>query len=134
MGKHGTTYAPIKKKRRVNPLLPVLGILMAIAVAVIAYILVPYIVDQWPALNRIITSGQNIHVLWPPSRERIIFTVVMWAVVFGAFMFVVALMVGRHPDEEENIKFQKEAAKRFKERQREKALERERRRRMSRGG
>jgi hypothetical protein len=112
----------------------VLGILLAIAVAVIAYILVPYIVDQWPALNRIITSGQNIHVLWPPSRERIIFTVVMWAVVFGSFMFVVALMVGRHPDEAENIKFQKEAAKRFKERQREKALERERRRRISRGG
>jgi uncharacterized membrane protein (DUF485 family) len=114
------------KQRKSSPLLPIFGIVLALTFAVISYVFLPTVQSY--------LSRQGVLGTMDPLTTKLLIGGVMWALMFGASMFLVSLLVGRDYDESMNIKFHKEAAKRKQQQKIEQELRREHRRKMNRGG
>ena len=101
-----------ERKRKRNPLLPVFGIGLAVVFALFAFLLLD------PARTFLLSNGVTFGTLQPSVRDLLIGGMI-WFVLFGTSMFLVAIMVGRNFDEKENIDFLKQSAKMRKQRERE---------------
>jgi hypothetical protein len=116
-----------KSNRAKKAVMPIIGIVLALVFAFFAYLLTPgleeYILDQGISLEKI-----------EPALRPLIIGGVIWLILFSVAMFFVSLLVGRDFDEDQALKFKREAVKRRKMMERERELKRERRRRMNRGG
>ncbi|NPV68315.1 MAG: hypothetical protein HPY64_14330 [Anaerolineae bacterium] len=100
----------VEYKRRRNPLLPIFGAILAIAFGVIAYVLLPYV------QRYLRTQGISFGTLSPLASDLLV-GAVLWLVMFGVSMFIVAILAGRDYDEDVALSFTKESA-RYRERQR----------------
>lgn len=101
-----------KKVKKRNPLLPVFGLILAIIFVLFAAVLVPPVADFLRSRNVDFgTLGVDV--------QNLIIGGMIWFIMFGTAMFFVAILVGRNPGEKENIEFMKHAAKRRKQRERE---------------
>ncbi len=97
-------------KRQRNPLLPIFGAILAVGFGVVAYFLVPPVQGYLKAL------GISFGTLNKLTSDLLV-GVVLWLLMFGASMFLVALATGKHPDEALALSFNKES-ERYRERQR----------------
>ncbi len=91
-------------KRRSNPLLPIFGAILALAFGVIAYVLLPYV------QRYLRTQGISFGTLSPLVSDLLV-GAVLWLVMFGVSMFIVAILTGRDYDENIALSFTKESAK-----------------------
>jgi hypothetical protein len=96
-----------KKSRAKNAIMPIVGIILALAFAFFAYLLTPgveeFILDQGVSLDKI-----------EPALRPIIIGGAIWLILFSIAMFVVSLMVGRDFDEDQALKFKRDEVKRRK--------------------
>ena len=100
-----------KPKKRRNPWLPVIGLLLAVLFGVMAYGLTPTVID---VLNLPLF---NPDPPFPIEGDRLIVTVIIWIVLFTIMTAIVAVLVGGDPDEKQGIQIRKDFEKRKKERQ-----------------
>jgi hypothetical protein len=100
------------KKKKSNPWLPVIGIVLAVVFLVIAYVLAPEVV----AYLRRSAPQLEVGTLANPTTEQLIFAGIIWAVLFGVGIFIVAILSGRDVDERQGIQVRKDMQKRQKER------------------
>ena len=105
-----------KKKKR-NPLLPIIGLVLALSFAGIAYVVEP------PVEAFLVNSGVSLSGL-APTTLRLLLAGMIWLVLFGTAMFIVAILSGHTPDEDESLRFYKESARRKKEQRRQKSRRR----------
>ena len=97
-----TTTAP-KSKKKPNQFLPVMGLLIAICVGVIAYFAAPLAIDGVKEVmgaqeyrNRIATAENEKYLTYA-------FGVMIWLVVFSILMLLVSAAIGEDPDKEERL-------------------------------
>ncbi len=119
-----------KKKRRRNPLLPVFGLILALAFGLFAYLLMP-------TVRGFLTSrGVSFGGLSSTTIDFLIAGAI-WLVMFMIAMMLVAIFSGRSADEDQAIKFAKQAVKdrerQQQEREAKKRRQMEMRRRQSSG-
>jgi hypothetical protein len=79
-----------EKIRKRNPLLPVFGIIVAIGLGAIAYIVSTEVILKMPQVRNVV--GSNV------VMARWAFTLVVWLVLLGVAYFFVALAAGKDPD------------------------------------
>ena len=106
-----------EKKRRVNPLLPMFGAVLAVIFAFFAFLL------KDPARSFLVSRRVDFGGM-PSNTVDLLIAVTIWLVLFGTAMFIVAMMVGRSVDEKQAISFYKQEAKDRKRRQKEKKYRR----------
>ncbi len=89
--------AEVKKKQ--NSFLPVMGLFMAVAFALIAYGVAPLVIDlvkdQFPTRQREI--NRNL------TELTYAFAVLLWLVMFSFSMLVVASFAGEDPEREDTL-------------------------------
>jgi Zn-dependent protease with chaperone function len=119
-----------KKKRRRNPLLPIFGLILALAFGLFAYLLTPS-VRGFLSSRGVSFGGVSASTL------DLLIAGAIWLVMFMIAMMLVALFSGRSVDEDQAIKFAKQAAKERERQQMEREAKRRRqmeiRRRQSSG-
>jgi len=90
-----------EKKRRRNPLLPVLGLLIAISLAVFSYAVedpfIKLIQSKFP------NAGLSQSPTDPFSLTRIGFTFAIWIFLLVVFSMIVAIAGGKSPDDAKDI-------------------------------
>lgn len=98
-----------KKSKGPNRLLPIIGLVLGITFGLLAFVLTPtakaFLVQQRVSFGGAAAATVDF-LIW----------LVLWLVMFGIAMFIVALAVGTHEDDKTAMEFYKRAAKR-KERQ-----------------
>ena len=110
-----------KNTKRRKPLLPIVGIVLALAFAFFAYLLTSP-VRTFLVSRRVSFGGIPANMISP------LIGVAIWLVLFLVAMFFVALLVGRDPVEDQAIKFNKEALKRREQQKVEREMKRQRQR------
>ncbi len=113
-----------EKKRKKNPLLPVLGIILALSFGLFAYLLVP------PVAGFMRSKGVALPA--DVTTQYLLIGGLMWFLMFGIAMFLVSILVGRSYDENLRIEHQKESARRREVMKEERELRRQRRREANR--
>jgi hypothetical protein len=121
-----TKNVQTQKKKRRNPLLPVFGLVLALIFAGFSYVLMPIV------RNFLVSRGVSLGGVAPATLD-ILIGVVIWLVLFGIAMLIVAILTGRSADEDLAIKFNKEAAKRKEAQKLERALKKKRQQQSRRG-
>ncbi len=81
--------------RKRSPLLPVFGLIIAVGLFAISYVLSSEVVVKMPQVSRVI-GGNGALARWA-------FAFVIWLVFLGVAYFVVALAAGKDPDSGKNI-------------------------------
>ncbi|MBN2472169.1 MAG: hypothetical protein JXN59_15710 [Anaerolineae bacterium] len=108
------------KKRKPSRLLPILGLLLGIAFALVALVLLPtakaFLVKQGVAFG-----GATSLVI------DLLIGGVIWVVLFGAAMFIVSLAIGTHEDDKVAMEYYKRSADRRKREKYEKEKKRQQR-------
>ncbi|HML24378.1 MAG TPA: hypothetical protein PKD09_22170 [Aggregatilinea sp.] len=98
-----TNYTPRQSqpKRKGRPLLPVIGLLLAVCFAAIAYVIAPPLVDllteQSPKIG---TQFAQLRRDYGENSVEYIFTGLVWLLLLGLSSFIVALFVGKDPAKE----------------------------------
>ena len=97
-----------EKRRHRSPLLPIYGIIIVVCLYIVAYALENPIVDLLRKL-----SPQSGLTLPPPdlqfspfvmpSNGRLLFAVIIWAILLAFAYFLVSLLTGRDPDSAKNL-------------------------------
>jgi hypothetical protein len=82
--------AEVQKKK--NPLAPILGLLLAVALAAIAYALVELLLWPIPTVKNAF-SGMNI------TQAKLFLSGAVWFVLLSVTYLLFAMMVGRDPRE-----------------------------------
>ena len=86
--------AEIERKR--NPLNPILGLLLAVGLLAIAYI----ITDQVILKSGNYIGGHVLAVIGQASTQyRILFTIAIWVALLAVAYFLVAVMAGKDPND-----------------------------------
>jgi cation transporter-like permease len=80
-----------EKIRKRNPLLPVFGLIIAVGLFAVAYILSSQVVIKLPQVRGVIGGNQSL-ATWA-------FAFVLWLVFLGVAYFFVALAAGKDPDQ-----------------------------------
>lgn len=91
-----------KPPKRVNPLLPIFGLVLAIALAILAFILSEPLVRSVPQLRDIkagIRVGGEL-ITW----GRLLIAGGLWAVAMTISYLLVAILVGRDPTDTSKMK------------------------------
>jgi len=96
-------------KQRKNTLLPIFGAILAITFGFIAYVLVE------PAQGFLRAQGVSFGTLSQLASDVLV-GAVLWLLMFGVAMFIVAILTGRDRDEALALSFNKESAK-YRDRQ-----------------
>jgi hypothetical protein len=114
-----------ENKRKSNRLLPIFGLILALAFALVAFLLYPIVVDF------LVRQGVSFGTLTPLMRDLLIGGA-LWFAMFGVAMFLVALAVGSHEDDRIAADYYQRASKRKKIQKQEEELKRRRRLEMRR--
>lgn len=103
----------VKIERKKNPFMPVIGLLLAFVVAIIAYFASPYAVNLAENVYESQTNqnfdrrlGANPGSLEAERRRdqlEIAFAVLIWFTVYAVLMFVLAAAIGEDPATEERL-------------------------------
>ncbi|NJL94651.1 MAG: hypothetical protein HC915_13465 [Anaerolineae bacterium] len=95
-----------RKEKKINPFLPVMGLVMAVCMGAIAYFLAPEVIKLLRD-SGIMTPGEFNARFDIQSDEEIIgstihyaFAVLLWFIVFGTTMTLFALAIGEDPNKE----------------------------------
>jgi hypothetical protein len=93
------------KKRKPRPLLPVMGLLLAVALGVFSYFIAPTLVDFGVEQNDTIRKEVETFENDPPSGlpEKTFDYITagfMWLILMGLFMFVASVAIGQDPEKE----------------------------------
>lgn len=89
------------KKR--NPMLPIFGVLTAIALAAIAWVISYYVVIKIPQIKNTMTGA----MLLPTGQGTLIFAFGIWLVLLAFTFFLVSILVGKDPDSATEVKLPK---------------------------
>jgi hypothetical protein len=96
-------YTKRTKKRRNRALLPVMGLSLAVLLGVAAYFLAPILIElgenQSPDLKDSFDQIRN-NDTYPEGILEIMISIVLWLVMMGLAMFLVAATVGEDPEKE----------------------------------
>lgn len=111
------------KKQNSSRLLPVLGILLGLAFALVALVLLQ------PAKTFLFQRGVSFGGASAAAIDLLIGGV-MWLVMFGIAMFIVAMAIGTHQDDKTAMEYYKRSAQRKKRQKYEEELRRRRRMEM----
>jgi hypothetical protein len=79
-----------EKIRKRSPLLPVFGLIIAVGLFAIAYVLSTEVVVKMPQVRNVVASNLPL--------ARWAFAFAIWLVFLGVAYFVVALAAGKDPD------------------------------------
>lgn len=132
-----TRYTPAEAqpKKKSCPLLPIIGLLLAVCLAVIAYVVAPPLVDLVEDQNiRIAQQFEQFRRDYGENSLDYIAAALLWLVMLALTAFIVALLIGKdpnrevfeymgpHPSDKKAVakargKAQKEARKRIKRRE-----------------
>ena len=84
-----------EKIRKRSPLLPVFGLIIAVGLFAIAYVLSAEVVVKLPQVRNVVSSNLSL--------ARWAFAFAIWLLFLGAAYFVVALAAGKDPDAGRNV-------------------------------
>ncbi len=101
-----------EKKKKQSPLMPVIGLFLAIIFGLFAVVLIG------PASQFLLDQRVSFGTMDVNLRNGLIGGM-LWLIMFGSAMFLVSILVGRDPDEKENIEFLKRTEQTRKQRERE---------------
>jgi len=91
----------VKRKRRKTALVPLLGLVMATALGIIAYVAAPYLVglleDQSAAVARQLDA---FRVDYGDKAPDYVAALLMWVVALAILAFVAAAAIGEDPEKE----------------------------------
>ena|SRR5689334_18359225 len=88
------------KENKRSPLLPILGLLLAVGLLAIAYVLV----DQVVLKTGNFIGGHVLAVIGQSTTTyRIAFTVAIWVALLAVSYFLVAVLVGKDPNDKDAI-------------------------------
>ena len=96
----------VKKAERIkkrNPMLPIFGVLTAIALAAIAWVISYYVVIKIPQIK----TSMNASMVLPTGQGTLIFAFGIWLVLLAFTFFLVSVLVGKDPDSAKDIKLPK---------------------------
>ncbi len=111
------------RKQKPNRLLPIFGLLLGLAFALVAFVLLPTVKAF------LIQRGVAFGGASAPMIDLLIGGV-MWLVMFGIAMFIVAMAIGTHQDDKTAMEYYKRSAQRKKRQKYEEELRRRRRMEM----
>jgi hypothetical protein len=91
-----------KQKKPEHYLLPAMGLIIAVAVAVIAYLLAPITIDL--IRNQMGEARFDARLgSFSEQNLQIAFTVVIWLVLFALSMMLVSALIGVDPNSEDQL-------------------------------
>lgn len=109
--------------RKQNRLLPVIGLVLGLALALVSYVLVPTVKDF------LIRQGVIFGGLSPAAIDLLVGAAI-WVSLFGIGMFIVSAAIGTHHDDKVAREYYKRSAKRKERERREQEMKRRRRQQM----
>lgn len=93
-----------KKKRGTKAFLPIIGIILAVLFAFVAYFAAPPLVEALEGLEfrgkTVDTQFDELRVKYGENIINYIFTALIWLVCLGISVFLVSLAVGDDPEKE----------------------------------
>ena len=97
-------YTPKEARKPVSrrkAFLPVLGLALAIALAVVAYVAAPLVVELIEGLSAdIARQFAQLRVEYGENAVDYIFAFVLWLVMLALMVFIVAAAIGEDPEKE----------------------------------
>jgi len=97
-------YTPKEARKPVSrrkAFLPVLGLALAIALAVVAYVIAPFVVELIEGLSAdIARQFAQLRVEYGENAVDYLFMFVLWLVMLALMVFIVAATVGEDPEKE----------------------------------
>jgi cobalamin synthase len=97
-----TNVVKKEKKKQQHYLLPVMGLIIAVAMAAIAYMVAPIVIDLIRAQMGEARFDQRLGD-FSEQNLRIAFAVVCWLVLFALSMMLVALFLNEDPEREDQV-------------------------------
>ncbi|NLX09714.1 MAG: hypothetical protein GXY36_08675 [Chloroflexi bacterium] len=134
MSRSTSTYSPPKRKKRMKATLPLVGLLFAVLLGVVAYFLAPPLVEllegQFPDIEQ---QFDNLRADIGETPFNALIAGLLWLVMLALSVFLVAALIGEDPEKEawkymgphpkdikgmkrERKRLQKEAQKRARQR------------------
>lgn len=117
-----------KKYESGNRWLPIIGVILAVLFGILAWVFSTPVMD-YLAAEGIYQPGFLGKQFGASAElaEQLIIAGLLFFIAFGTMGFLISLLAGRTYDEDNNLKFRKETAKRRAQAERERELKRQRR-------
>ena len=104
MAKYGTKYRVVPKPKKKRPLLPVMGLSLAVLLGLVSYLAAPALLqfgeEQSTDLKDQLDDFRNDPDFdnLPDETPEYILMVVMWLITMGLAMFLVSAAIGTDPE------------------------------------